>query len=292
MRLLMMLTSLLICTQIASANSVATTSTNPSAVAPTTALTSAAVKHEDLKAYDDLQKRGLEIAMRVIEADTGWNDVEVSMTMVLENAMGEKSLRDLSMKSMEVESDGDKSLLIINNPLDIKGTRLLNHSHALVADDQWIFIPSIKRTKRVSSKNKSGPFMGSEFAYEDLTSFELEKYAYRFLREEKLDGIDCEVVELIPQYKYSGYSRMEGWIDKERNVFLKTEFYDRKKSLLKTLYNSKHEKYLDKYWRPMEMTMQNHQNNKKTTISLQDYSFQVGLKGTDFNRNVLNKSRY
>lgn len=233
------------------------------------------------------EQQGRDIARLVIAADTGWYDLQVSMTMTLENAANEIAKRELSLKSLEIDNDGDKSLLTINRPHDVKGTRLLNYSHALKADEQWIFIPSIKRTKRVSSKNKSGPFMGSEFAYEDLTSFEYEKYTYKYLRDEKLGDTDCSVIEMIPQYSHSGYSRLEAWVDKKRSIFLQTSFYDRKSSLLKTLRNKNHQKYLDKYWRPLEMEMINHQNNKKTTLTLREYSLKSGLNSSEFNRNAL-----
>ena len=140
-------------------------------------------------------------------------------------------------KTLEGTTDGDKSLIIFEKPRDVKGTATLTFTHKEGSDDQWLYLPAIKRVKRISSNNKSGPFMGSEFAYEDLSSQEVEKYNYKHLRDETFDGKDCYVVERIPMDKYSGYTKQVAWIDKAEYRALKIDFYDRKKSLLKTLLN-------------------------------------------------------
>jgi len=88
-------------------------------------------------------------------------------------------------------------------------------THALTPDDQWLYLPALKRLKRISSRKKSGPFMGSEFAYEDMSSQEVEKYRYKWLRDETVEGRDAYVVERRPTYEYSGYTRQIVWIDKE-----------------------------------------------------------------------------
>ena len=132
--------------------------------------------------------RGLEIAKEVVKRDTGWGDSQATMTMTLTNKSGATSQRELRLKSLEVEGDGDKGLTIFDQPRDVKGTAFLSFTHATVPDEQWLYLPALKRVKRISSSNKSGPFMGSEYAFEDLTSFEVEKYDYEFLREDEYDG--------------------------------------------------------------------------------------------------------
>ena len=87
------------------------------------------------------------------------------------------------------------------------GTALLSHTKILAADDQWLFLPALQLVKRISSANKSGPFVGSEFAYEDLASQELDKYDYRFLGEQPCGDLTCYVVERVPAYENSGYTK-------------------------------------------------------------------------------------
>ena len=115
-------------------------------------------------------EQGLVIATERKARDIGWTTSESTLQMVLRNAQGDESSRQLRIKSLEVHGEGDKGLTIFDQPLDVKGTAFLNHSHVDGADDQWLFLPALKRVKRIASQNKSGPFMGSEFAYEDLSS--------------------------------------------------------------------------------------------------------------------------
>ena len=170
-------------------------------------------------------EKGLEIAQEADRRDNGWQDSEANMMMVLRNRQGDESVREVRVKNMEVEQDGDKSLSIFDRPRDVKGTAVLTWSHALTADDQWLYLPALKRVKRINSKNKSGPFMGSEFAYEDIASQEVEKYTYVYLRDEPCGELDCFVIERQPQYKFSGYTKQEVWIDKEHYRTQKVVYY-------------------------------------------------------------------
>ena len=137
------------------------------------------------------EEKGFAIALETDNRDKGWQDSSAVMKMVLRNRHGQESVRQIRVVNLEMEGDGDKGLTVFDEPRDIKGTAFLSYSHALVADEQWIYLPALKRVKRISSSNKSGPFMGSEFAYEDISSFEIPKYNYLYLRDEVLDGIDC-----------------------------------------------------------------------------------------------------
>jgi len=111
-----------------------------------------------------------------------------------------------------------KSLTIFDMPADVKGTALLTFSHKTGNDDQWLYLPALKRVKRISSSNKSGPFMGSEFAYEDISSEEVEKYTYRYIRDEDFDGQATFVVERYPVDKKSGYTRQVVWVDRQSSA--------------------------------------------------------------------------
>lgn len=213
------------------------------------------------------------------------------MTMLLRNAHGEESLRYMRTRALEVENDGDKTLMVFDRPRDVKGTALLTFSHKTELDDQWLYLPALKRVKRIASKNKSGPFMGSEFAFEDLASQEVEKYTYKYLRDEACGDLQCFVIERYPVDPNSGYTRQMVWLDKQEYRPQKIDYYDRKNSLLKTLEFSKYSQYLDRYWRAADMFMSNHQTAKTTLLSWSNYQFRVGLKDSDFNRNSLKRIR-
>ena len=167
----------------------------------------------------------------------------------------------------------------------------MSFSHPVEADEQWLFLPALKRVKRISSRNKSGPFMGSEFAFEDLSSFEVEKYTYKFLSEENIDGLAMFKVEQYPVDENSGYTRRIVWLDTQEYRVFKIDFYDRKDSLLKTLIFADYKQYLAKHWRADKQEMINHQNGKSTELLWKNYQFKTGLADSDFNRNSLKRAR-
>jgi len=237
------------------------------------------------------EERGLEIAQQVSDQNDGFVDSTATMTMTLTNRSGKKSVRQIRSLTLETPGDGDKSMSIFDTPKDVKGTASLTYSHAVEADEQWLYLPALKRVKRISSKNKSGPFMGSEFAFEDIGSQEVEKYTYKYLGEEEINGIAAHKIESYPAYKHSGYTRLINWIDKERLVSLKIEFYDRKNSLLKTLESSDYQLYNDKFWRPGKLEMINEQTRKQTLLEFSDYKFGTGLTDKDFRSNALKNIR-
>lgn len=234
---------------------------------------------------------GLAIMKEAKARNIGWGSSTAEMTMILRNKAGAESIREMESKSLEVVGDGDKGLTVFNEPKDISGTAFLSFSHVLDADEQWLYLPALKRVKRIASQNKSGPFMGSEFAYEDLSSFEVEKYSYRYLKDEALDGQNNFVIELYPVDKFSGYSKQMLWIDSEHYRVSKINFYDRRNTLRKTLTFTDYQLYLDKFWRPLTQDMINHVTGKSTTIKMKNISFDTGLTDNDFNRNALRRAR-
>ncbi|AWB66539.1 outer membrane lipoprotein-sorting protein [Saccharobesus litoralis] len=243
---------------------------------------------------DEAAQKGYAIAKERKVRDTGWISSEQSMQMILRNAQGDESVREMRSKNLEVTGDGDKGLTVFDKPRDVKGTAFLSFSHINEADDQWLYLPALKRVKRISSRNKSGPFMGSEFAYEDLSSFELEKYKFTYLRDEACPtdtSVNCFVIESIPTDKFSGYSKTHVWIDTAEYRMHKVDYYDRKKSLLKTLTAEDFKQYQNKFWRAHTMTVVNHQTGKSTVLKTSDIKFNVGLTDSDFNKNSLKRIR-
>jgi len=233
------------------------------------------------------EDKGLEIAKEADRRDTGFGDLTAQMVMTLRNKRGQESTRELEVRTLEVDGDGDKSLTVFHSPRDVRGTALLTFSHAVEADEQWLYLPALRRVKRIASNNKSGPFMGSEFAYEDLSSQEVDKYKYKFVKDDKVDGIDCFLIERYPVDKDSGYTKQLVWLDKDEYRARKIDYYDRKGELLKTFTASEYKQYLKKYWRAHKMDMVNHQNGKSTELTWSKMKFKTGLKDGDFTRTRL-----
>lgn len=233
--------------------------------------------------------KGLDIAQEADTRDNGWFNNSVVVTMKLKNKQGQETTRQLRNYSLEVKGDGDKSIVVFESPADVQGTAFLTHSHKTGDDDQWMFMPSLERVKRISSSNKSGPFMGSEFAYEDIASQEVEKYTYKFLSEDRANGEECYAVERYPLDKNSGYTRQKVWFNRNNYRIEKIEFFDRKNVLLKTLTYSNYQQYLDRYWRAGQMHMVNHINGKETLIEFSNYKFKTEMTEDDFTQNALKR---
>jgi outer membrane lipoprotein-sorting protein len=237
------------------------------------------------------EEQGLAIAQEADRRDSGFGDYTSDVKMILKNKHGQESTREIRSRTLEVDGDGDKSMTIFDKPRDVKGTALLSFTHKEGPDDQWLYLPALKRVKRIASDNKSGPFMGSEFAYEDISSQEVEKYTYKFLRDDTFNGMEVFVFERYPVDKKSGYTRQIVWLDKEHYKERKIEFYDRKNALLKTLLFTEYNQYLDHYWRAHDMYMENHQTGKSTKLLQSNYQYRTGLKDRDFDKNSLKRIR-
>ena len=142
--------------------------------------------------------------------------------------------------------------------------------------------------KRISSNNKSGPFVGSEFAYEDLSSQEVEKYHYKFVEEKG----NLVILEQDPVDPKSGYTKRVVTYNKSKGYRIeKVEFYDRKNSPLKTLTYSGYELFKNKHWRAAKFVMKNQQTEKETTLEFTNYDFDAKLSESDFSQAALKRAK-
>ena len=242
------------------------------------------------------EERGLAIATEADRRASGWGDTAAEIEMVLVDRRGNERVRRLRARSIEVEGDGDKSLVVFDNPRDIAGTAVLTFAHTTDADDQWLYLPALKRVKRIAAANQSGSFMGSEFAYEDLVSEELGKYTYRWINDEPCPvpaagDLACFVVERRPIAAESGYSRQVVWLDQTEYRAWKIDYYDRRQELLKTLTYGAYEQHLERFWRAHEMLMINHQTGRETRLVWNDIRFQTGRDDADFTTASLRRVR-
>lgn len=247
----------------------------------------------DLPPTSDAVARGLAIATESDQRDRGWGDAKADMKMVLTNSSGETSERALRFMMLErpEEGSGNWSLMTFDKPRDIEGTALLTHSSLKDADDQWLYLPAVKRVKRISSSNKAGAFIGSEFAFEDFSTQQVEKFSYKWLKDEPCGTLICHVVERVPTYEASGYTREIVWIDATDFQFRKIDYYDRKDTLSKTLTLSDYKLYEQKFWRPLVLDMVNHESGKATKLVWTAYEFHTGLKKADFTPAALERAR-
>lgn len=238
------------------------------------------------------EEKGRAVFEEADRRNDGFGDSQGDMLMILKNKRENTSEREMSVQSLEgPKGEGDKTLMVFLSPKDQKGTALLTYQHEDRDDDQWLYLPALKRVKKIASSKKSGPFMGSEFSFEDIGGQQVDDYTYKYLRDEKIDGQDTFVIESYPKDKNSGYTKVITWVDKEHYRTLKADFYDRKNSHLKTLEAKDFHLYQDKFWRPHEMEMVNHQTGRSTVLKQSNIKFNVGLNENDFTQNSLKRAR-
>lgn len=236
------------------------------------------------------EEKGKAIAVEADKRDTGWVDSRASLKMILGTKDGkQRAVRELDARALERTpgTDGDKSLIVFRAPKDVQNTALLTFNHVTGNDDQWIYLPALKRVKRIASGNRSGPFMGSEFAYEDFAAAEVEKFTYKWLKEEPCGELTCHVIERTPTYDNSGYSRQVVWMDQPELRVQRIDYYDRRGKLLKTLTSSEWKQYENKFWRSHDMNMVNHQTGKTTRLTWGPFRLNTGLSPADFSESSL-----
>lgn len=239
-------------------------------------------------------ERGLEIARLGAERTEGYGDTVARGEMILRSAGGQESVRRFTSSSLEMANDGDRTLFVFEWPGDINGTALLTHAHQTAEDDQWLYLPALKRVKRISSSNRSSSFVGSEFTYEDLVPTEIEKYTYWYWYDEPCPNAPqatCHVYERRPIDRSSGYTRQVIWRDTEAYRIQRIDYYDRREELLKTLVVEGYTLHEARFWRPARMHMANHLNGKSTVMNWSDYRFATGLAEQDFTPRALERAR-
>jgi len=217
------------------------------------------------------------------------DDQTSNLTMTLINKSGKERIRKIKQFTKDM-SDMEKSIMFFLSPADIKNTSFMNWSYndENKSDDQWIYLPALKKTKRISSDSKSDYFMGSDFTYDDLGDRKLDDDTHKLLREETLDGVDYYVVESIPKDEDYMYSQTITWIRKDNFIGLKKEFYDEDEELLKILHINKFEE-VSGFLIITNSEMQNVQNDHKTKMILSDIKINTGIVDSKFTERMMTR---
>jgi outer membrane lipoprotein-sorting protein len=231
---------------------------------------------------------GLDIIQKVYDRPTG-EDQEGMLTMTLINSRVDQRVRKIKQFIKEFGKD-EKKIMFFMSPADVRNTSFMNWSYDEAGrdDDQWIYLPALKKVKRISSDSKSDYFMGSDFTYDDLGDRHPTDDTHKLLREEQIDGEDCYVVESIPKEEEYMYSRTVTWIIKDKWIGLKKEFYDEDDEHLKTLSVKKYEKIKD-YWIITHSDMHNVQKDHKTDMLLEDLKIDVGVPNSKFTERIMKR---
>ena len=216
-------------------------------------------------------------------------------TMLLVDRSGSKRKRLIKRYSKDIAEDLERSLLVFVEPPRVRGTALLRWEREDREDDQWLYLPSLKKLRRIAQATKKSYFMGTDFTYGDMESEEPDNHNYDVLRSDAVDGHDCYVIEAVPidqKKKESGYSKRRLWIRKDIFFTLKIEFYDRRGRYIKTLTNHKLGNLEGMIWRPRESLMDNHKRKHKTLIRVITEKINIPINNSVFTERYLMSGRH
>ena len=249
---------------------------------------------EVASAQGSARARGTQIGVELLHRYGGYGDMSASLEMILRDGDGHESRRRMRIRALEQEASdvGDYSLIVFDSPGDVRGTALLSHAGVEDPDQQWLYLPALRRVRRIAGGRTSGPFMGSEFSFEDITGNEVAKYRWQLLGEGPCPEAEgrCYRVETRPRHDGSGYSRRILWIDQDEYRIHRVEFYDRGNTHFKTLDYQGYRRH-GGHWRAQRWVMTNHRSHKVTTLVFSDFEFDTGLSDRDFTTAALERIR-
>jgi outer membrane lipoprotein-sorting protein len=218
-------------------------------------------------------------------------DEEERQKLKLTNKAGASKERKMVRYLLSGAGDLDKILVRFLTPRDVENTGLLTWEGKDGNDDQWLYLPAVKRPKRIAASGKKNRFMGTDFAFEDLRPENVAANAYALVGSETLDGVECFVVDATPagerQAADSGYSRRRIWVRKDTLVTIKREYYDKQAKLEKVETHRKLVNVAGAVWRPNEIEMHDVQNGSRTLITIENRLVNRGLKDDFFTETEL-----
>jgi outer membrane lipoprotein-sorting protein len=222
---------------------------------------------------------------------------EAVVKMVITDDKGGTRERKLAMATKLYDGGKtEKRIYTFLSPADVKGTGVLVFDYETQADDVWIFVPAMRKTRRIVSSQRSQAFMGSEFSFGDLNIPALDDFNYTLVKEESFGGENCYVIDLLPKDKAiaesEGYSKKTYWVSKEKFTVRRGHFFDKDGKLLKELLCNDI-KLLDeknKRYRAMKMEMINKQNGRKSLFESEKVQFAPGVKDDLFTTRNLEKT--
>jgi hypothetical protein len=221
-------------------------------------------------------------------------DSTTDATFHLVNASGQDRVRETRGMTMLVPGTMDNMRVVeFLSPSDVRGTKTLLIEHTGKDDDIWIYLPAMKKVRRLVSNNKKDSFLGTDFSYGDVIGHKVEDWSHTLIREEAVDGKPCYVVESTPKRpevgEYSGYSKRVSWIEKESSVSVRGEIYDSIGQLLKKLSVQDVQKVDARAnrWQPMKMMSENVQTGHRTIIEFKNFKANVGVRSEVFTSRYL-----
>jgi len=241
---------------------------------------------------DDPKARAI---MEKVDARDDGKSLEQDMTMILIDKNGKKRTRNLHTYGKDFGKD-EHQIMFFKSPADVKNTAFLTYDYdnASKDDDQWLYLPALKKVKRIPSSDKSSSFMGSDFSYFDMTDRDLQDYDFKLLKETKVRGKKAWMIEATPRnkkvIKESGYTKTIALVRQDNHVVVRSIGFMR---------NGK-KKYLDMVklhkqggvWLPDMMTMTTKKGKRtvhKTVLKFKNIKLNKNIPNSMFSTRRLEK---
>lgn len=217
------------------------------------------------------------------------DDLKGNLTMVLENKRGDKRVREIN-QFIKSSAEEEKQIMFFTSPADVRDTSFMNWSFNQEGkdDSQWIYLPALKKVKRISSSGSNDYFMGSDFTYDDLGDRQPSEDTHTLLKTEDLDGDSCYVVESRSKDEDYMYSRTLSWVSKDKWIGLKKEFYDEDGELLKIL-TVEDLNEVEGFWIISSSIMKNVQKDQSTLMELSNVEINRGIEDKIFTERVMTR---
>ena len=222
-------------------------------------------------------------------------DVKILYKMTListKDGKERRRSRELTRIEKKYEDGTFKSKLLLrfSQPKEITGTGFLMWDRiGSDTDDQWLFIPKLRKVKRIRPNEKNRSFMGTDFSYEDLSERDINDDIYEMNGEEISNGTICYKVIAKPKKKGVQYGSRIIWVDKQNSLMKRVEFINKKGELYKILDFPEHVKNRD-YWTATKMIMKNLKNNHRTELTMLNIEYDLGLKDNVFTERFLKRN--
>ncbi|MFC1657377.1 outer membrane lipoprotein-sorting protein [Candidatus Moduliflexota bacterium] len=228
---------------------------------------------------------GTEIIQKVYDRYEG-DDSEATYMMTLENEGGDRRIREMTIFRKDF-GDLEKRLIRFSSPAEIAGTGFLNWDNIGKGDDQFLYLPALKRVRRVVSTQKHLRFVNTDFTNEDMERREVELDDHELLDSEDYRGLKCHIIRSTPRESTnSQYGHTMSWVAKDIDLPVKVEYYDRKGNHVKT-YEAQALKKIDGIWTGTKTVMTDNERKHRTTLELKSIQYNKGLPDNYFTKAFL-----
>jgi len=228
---------------------------------------------------------GEEVARAVYSRDVGADSFSRQL-MELVSPDGQKRVRELEISAMDANGLR-KSLLRFTSPADIAGTGFLAIETGKGETDQFLYLPALKRTRRIVTGQKGRSFVNTDFTYEDMERRPVEDSEHAITGEEELSGVKCWVLESRPKPgRDSQYSLVRAWISQDHSVSLKVEFFMGGSTPVKR-YTVLQLENIQGIWTERKVIMEDLKSGHATTLEITQIQYNTGLSDSVFSEHSL-----